>query len=64
MTNPYYDTIAALEKQGIARDYITGWASGYLGSPKREEQRLTEPYEAGYADGVNKDTANAGRWKD
>ena len=62
MTNPYYETIAALEKQGTARDYILGWATGFLGTPKREEQRLTEAYEAGYGDGVNKDTANAERW--
>ena len=63
MTNPYYKTIAALEKQGVARDYILGWASGFLGSPKREEQRLTEPYQAGYADGFNKHTKNAVNWK-
>ncbi len=56
MTNQYYQTIAELEKQGTARDYILGWASGFLGSPKLEEQRITAAYETGYEDGVNKNT--------
>jgi hypothetical protein len=30
--------------------------------PKREEQRLTEAYEAGYADGEEKTTDNFGNW--
>ena len=64
MSNPYHDTLAALEKQGVARDYIIGWASGYQGSPKREQQRLTAGYEAGYADGAARHADNAGKWKD
>jgi len=63
MSNPYHDTLAALEKQGVARDYIIGWASGYQGSPKREQQRLTAGYEAGYADGAARHADNAGDWK-
>ncbi len=63
MPNNYYKTIAALEKKGIARDYILGWASGFLGTPKLEEQRVTKPYEAGYGDGKKKTTANAKNWK-
>ena len=63
MSNPYHDTLAALEKQGVARDYIIGWASGYQGSPKREQQRLTVGYEAGYADGAARHADNAGQWK-
>ncbi len=31
-------------------------------NPKREEQRVTEPYEAGYADGEEKTTENFGNW--
>ena len=62
MSNPYHDTLAALEKQGVARDYIIGWASGYQGSPKREQQRLTAGYEAGYADGAARHADNAGDW--
>ena len=64
MRNEYYETVADLEKQGIARDYIVGWASGFLGNPKLEEQRITEPYTAGYQDGSNKTIANAVNWKE
>ena len=63
MTNVYYQTITELEKQSVSRDYIIGWASGFLGNPKVEEQRLTEPYEAGYNDGRENSTANAKNWK-
>lgn len=51
MSNSYYENISQLEKDDTARDYILGWASGSLGNPKLEEQRITEGYEAGYADG-------------
>lgn len=63
MNAQYHDTIAALEAQGVARDYIIGWASACLGSPKREAQRLNPAYEAGYADGAARHTDNAGQWK-
>lgn len=63
MNANYHDTIAALEAQGVARDYIIGWASACLGSPKREEQRLNAAYDAGYADGAARHTDNAGQWK-
>ncbi len=63
MTNFYYDTITRLEQQQIARDYIVGWASGFLGNPKIEQQRITRGWEAGYADGRNKNTDHAENWK-
>ena len=63
MTNTYYETISKLEQQNIARDYILGWASGYLGNPKIEEQRITESWEAGYEDGKEQNTDNAENWK-
>ena len=47
----YYDTITKLEEMGIDREYIQGWIGGFMNNPKREEQRLNEAYEAGYADG-------------
>ena len=62
--NQYHKTIAALEKDGVARGYIHGWASGFLGNPKMEEQRVTEAYKAGYADGVARCTEHAKDWKD
>lgn len=63
MTNTYYETISKLEQQNIARDYILGWASGFLGNPKIEEQRITESWEAGYEDGKEKNIDNASNWK-
>ncbi len=62
MTNTYYQTISTLEKQNVARDYITGWASGFLGNPKIEEQRLTEGWAAGYEDGKENTTENSSSW--
>lgn len=55
----YYETVDRLEKMGVDREYIQGWIGGYLGNPKREEQRLTEAYEAGYEDGSAKETTRA-----
>jgi hypothetical protein len=56
MDQTYYDTIDQMEKAGIDPEYINGWASGYLQNPKREEQRITEAYDAGYEDGEGKTT--------
>ncbi len=63
MANFYYDTISALEEANISRGYINGWASGYLGNPKVEEQRLTEDWEAGYADGKAHNVEQSAQWK-
>jgi hypothetical protein len=62
MNNRYYDTIDKMEKAGVQREYILGWASGYLQNPKVEEQRVTDAYEAGYEDGVNKKADNFNSW--
>ena len=43
----------------ISEDYIIGWQTGYQQAPKLEEQRLSDAYEAGYADGENKTSDNA-----
>ncbi len=59
MSNMYYETVDKLEKMGVDREYIQGWAGGFLGNPKREEQRVTAAYEAGYEDGESKETTNA-----
>lgn len=55
----YYETVDKLEKMGVDREYIQGWIGGYLGNPKREEQRLTEAYEAGYEDGSAREITKA-----
>ena len=63
MEQVYYETVDKLEKMGVDRDYILGWIGGYLGNPKREEQRVTAAYDAGFDDGKNKNTTNAEAWK-
>ena len=62
MDKLYYDTVTKMEQAGVDRDYIEGWMSGFLHNPKREEQRLTEPYEAGYEDGMSRATDNYTSW--
>jgi len=62
MNEEYYAAIDKMEKANVAREYIVGWASGYLQNPKREEQRVTDAYEAGYSDGEAKNDANFEAW--
>lgn len=62
MANIYYETIDKMEKSKVDAEYINGWASGYLRNPKREEQRITEAYEAGYQDGLSKKVDNFQNW--
>jgi len=57
MSNVYYETIDKMEKNGVDKEYINGWAGGFLHNPKREAQRVNEAYEAGYSAGMEK---NAG----
>ena len=61
--NVYNETIDQLEKLGIDKDYIQGWAGGYLGNPQREEQRVTDAYKAGYEDGQSGVTDKAMNWQ-
>jgi len=58
MNQTYYDAVTKMEQLGVDDEYIQGWQCGYLQNPKREEQRLTEAYEAGYVDGEAKTTDN------
>ena len=60
MDQTYYDTVDKMEKGGVDSEYMDGWMSGYLHNPKREEQRITDAYEAGYDDGFNKKTDKMG----
>lgn len=62
MNKAYYETVNAMEKKGVNKEYINGWASGYLHNPKREEQRVTEAYEAGYSDGHAGKTDGYSSW--
>lgn len=54
MNTTYYKAIDTMEKAGAERQYIDGWACGFLHNPRRGEQHITEAYEAGYEDGMNK----------
>jgi len=62
MNSEYYESIDKMEKANVSRDYIVGWASGYLQNPMREEQRVTDAYEAGYNDGSEKKADNFNDW--
>jgi len=62
MNSDYYESIDKMEKAKVSRDYIVGWASGYLQNPMREEQRITDAYEAGYNDGTEKNADNFKEW--
>lgn len=58
----YYESLDKMEKAGVNRDYLVGWAGGYLGNPEREVQRVNEAYSAGYEAGQNKDADGYGAW--
>lgn len=62
MTKTYYEMIDTMEKQGVNPEYINGWASGHLHNPKREVQRITQAYDAGYADGWDKKADGYSSW--
>ena len=62
MSNPYYETVDRMQKQGVDPEYINGWAGGFLHNPKREEQRLNEAYEAGYTHGLENNVAGFEAW--
>jgi hypothetical protein len=63
MNKEYYDAVTKMEDMGVDEEYIQGWQGGYLLNPEREEQRVTEPYSAGYEDGKAHNTDNFGNWK-
>jgi len=51
MNKEYYDAVVAMEQANVDAEYLQGWQGGYLLNPEREEQRITEAYQAGYEDG-------------
>ncbi|OGT91795.1 MAG: hypothetical protein A2286_14220 [Gammaproteobacteria bacterium RIFOXYA12_FULL_61_12] len=62
MDQTYYDAVTKMEQMGVDDEYIQGWQAGYLHNPQREEQRVTEAYEAGYADGEERNLDNLDEW--
>lgn len=62
MDKTYYDAVTKMEEMNVQKEYKLGWMGGYLQNPMREEQRVTEAYEAGYNDGGEKTTDNFSQW--
>ena len=62
MNQAYRDAVTQMEEMKVQQEYILGWQGGFLGHPEREEQRLTEAYQAGFADGGAKSTENFTNW--
>lgn len=58
----YRRTIVEMEKNNVDPEYIQGWIGGFMGNPKREEQRVTTAYEKGYEDGKSGNTSNYRNW--
>ena len=58
----YYDAVDRMQKMKVDPEYIQGWIGGYMGNPKREEQRITDAYEAGYEDGEGSDISKFEQW--
>jgi hypothetical protein len=62
MDKNYYEAVTQMEKMQVNREYTLGWMGGYLLNPMREEQRVTEAYEAGHADGTKQTKSNFANW--
>jgi hypothetical protein len=62
MNQAYRDAITQMEEMNVQAEYLLGWQGGFLGHPLREEQRITEAYQAGYDDGREKSTENFAAW--
>ena len=62
MDQKYRDATRKLEAAGVNPDYLIGWQGGYLGHPKREEQRISPAYETGYEHGAARDDESFADW--
>ena len=62
MNQAYRDAVTQMEEMKVQQEYILGWQGGFLGHPEREEQRLTEAYQAGFTDGGEKSTEKFADW--
>ncbi|MEM7563764.1 MAG: hypothetical protein AAF353_12040 [Pseudomonadota bacterium] len=63
MNQQYRDTVTELEAANTDPEYLLGWQGGFLQHPMREEQRITEAYQAGYEDGEARTTENSVNWQ-
>ena len=62
MNKQYREGVTKMETAGVDPDYIMGWQGGFLGHPKREQQRASDAYKAGYEDGQEKNADNFVSW--
>jgi hypothetical protein len=62
MNREYYDAITKMEAQQTNKDFVNGWASGYIGNPPLEQQRRTEAYLAGYSAGAARTLDGIDNW--
>ena len=62
MNQAYREATTKMEDMNVDPEYVLGWQGGFLGHPKREEQRVNEAYEAGYNDGEEQSTDNFSQW--
>ena len=58
----YYNAVDRMQKMQVESEYVHGWIGGYMGNPKREEQRISDAYEAGYEDGESSDVSKFEAW--
>lgn len=58
----YYSALKTMHDAGVNSAYYHGWASGALGNPELEEQRVTEAYTAGYEHGKEGNTEGFKLW--
>jgi hypothetical protein len=56
MNREYYDATVKMEAANTQLEFVLGWQCGYLCNPEREEQRITEAYEAGFEAAKESDT--------
>lgn len=58
----YHATLKAMQDAGVDPAYAHGWATGALGNPPLEEQRISDAYTAGVEDGENGVTDGFSQW--
>jgi len=58
----YHSTLKTMHDAGVHKQYCHGWATGALGNPPLEEQRITEAYTAGVEDGESGNTKGYQKW--
>lgn len=58
----YHSTLKTMQEAGASPEYCHGWASGAIGNTALEEQRVTDDYEAGYADGKSGEVNGYKNW--